>query len=302
MREATGVFYLCLERDIPPDHFKVYEIFGHNIAVRRVGGGIQIAKNACKHRGFKVMTCDQKAGSVICPYHGRPFQWANDYHIQIVGGAVFFSPKPFNLLNFDLPLGEEFGANALAVAAPFHLWMMNTADPNHLRNVHPHTFNRIFKSHEPVNVFIDGWQSEYQLPVDPEVVSKYRRYGGSEHFTHKLVGANLSITSFLDVFFSVECANPYDPRKPANWVPRNYYKDACLVETRFFIRKDVKMPELLKNLAMKNNRKILAEDEEIVSSWAHSWYGSQQTNWLPGEERIKHYCETIERTGLCNLT
>lgn len=287
--------YLCLKRDIPEGKYKTFDVFGRSVVAKNDGGKIVVARNACEHRGFRVCHGSGDATKIKCPYHGLLYNFKDQDLVHETNGAVFFGratpdkPKP----DFKPVLGDEFGFYSQVVNAPFHLWMQNTADPNHLNTVHADSFDRLFDGVTPYQVFIEDNYSQYVMPLKDEVVLKYRRYFKKDvwherGFMHMLHYPHLSVTSFLGVFFSVETATPHP------------IDDNCTqVYTRFFVAPDSGVPALLKRMAMDNNMKILQEDKAVVEQWAQH-YRNDAGHWLQGEERIKHFVEYFERSGLCS--
>ena len=91
----------------------------------------------------------------------------------------------------------------------------------------------------------------------------------------------------MNVFYSVETAIPSDS------------DSATEITTRFFVAPNIKVPGILKKMAMLNNRQILKEDADLVNKWAeHYLPGAGTAGWLPGEERIAAYVEWLESRGV----
>lgn len=284
--------YLCLTRDIPEGKFKCFEQHGRKLVAKKSDGFITVADNICAHRSFKVAE-GEGALPIKCPYHGHPFDFESELSTLVSGEFVFCGEPKGSAVPGAYPkmiLGEQFGESRMFVKAPFHLWMQNTADPNHLRTVHPETFHKLFANTIPKKVIILGKTSAYCLDVAPEIVNKYSRWADPESelfkdgFCHSLCFPHLSATSFLGCFFSVETALPVGK--------------GCEVHTRFFVAKDSKLPDLMKNMAMTNNRQILEEDRLLVERWAETYQNHQNVKWMPGEERIAAYVDQLERSGM----
>lgn len=281
--------YLCLRRDIPDGGYKTFDLSGHQLIAKKENTIITVAYNRCRHRQFRVAEgCS--IGEIKCPYHGLKFNFEDKLHVTVKNQAVFISSEKMENDRFFpmMNLGEEFGSYRTMVKAPFHLWIQNTADPNHLATIHPSTFNDIFLHHSPYNVEIhDSGDSSYLMPIKEIIKDKYRKYAVEDFwfdkdFYHMIYYPHVSITSFLGIFFSIETAMQIDD-------------DYTEVYTRFFVSHESKVPELLKKLAFENNKKILQEDGSLIEHWAKSYEYSKQTKWLPGEERVKAYADKIER-------
>lgn len=294
--------YLCLKRDIPKCSFKAFDMFGACL-VGYTGndGRIKVARNICAHRGFRIFEGEGEFKNPRCPYHGLPFnpeKGPEQFEVFESGEAVFISKpvagedtriKPL----FPVVLGEEFGFLTQKVKAPFHLWMQNTADPNHLKTVHPETFTRLFASYEARSEAFETNYSAYSMDLNDDVVRRYERYFIQEPnpwhdwgFTHMMFYPHLSVTSFLGVFFSVETA-----------IPTPEDESSTSVYTRFFVAPESKVPRLLKKMAMENNFTILQEDKDIVERWANQ-YNNEPGFFLKGEDRIKHYLAWLKIRGL----
>lgn len=280
--------YVCLKRDIPEGGYVTFDLFGDALIAKKDKDTITLAKNSCKHRGFKVATCAGR-GTIKCQYHGQRFEYEKRYTHHEFGEFVF-APKFLAgskiLTDISAEIGEEFGSHTQAVKAPFHLWMQNTADPNHLTTAHKDSFSKLFDGTRPEDVYISEFESSYRMRIKDDVVERYSRHfpGASSYFFHALGFPNLSVTSFLDVFYSVESVQP-----DAN-------NDSKVV-TRFFMRKGLK-PGLLSKIALEANIKILKEDKELVERWAQGYSYEPNTKWLPGEDRIKRYADEIRARGL----
>jgi hypothetical protein len=192
---------------------------------------------------------------------------------------------------FTVDLGEEFGSYEQRVRAPFHLWIQNTADPNHLEHVHPE-FRRMFTSGcTPHNVDLMRSYSEYSMSLSPDVVRRFEKYVTNQHwarmeFTHMLFYPHLSVTSFMGIFFSVETA-----------IPDREDETYTSVNTRFFVAPESKVSSLMKKMALEGNIRLLKEDKAFMESWANQ-YNNKAGFWMPGEERIKHYLNWCEMKGL----
>lgn len=245
------------------------------------GNGKNIEKNTmkkiCPHRGFQF-------DGTTCPYHGLSYPPKKECFVE--PGKIFGYLDGSEVEEFDESLGENFFSIKQRVQAPFYLWMQNVSDPNHLKNVHP-DFEKNFDG-DPFDVRFsdDSKISSYQIRVRQNIAEKYSKLVGNEvspFFFHMTLFPYVSCTSFLNVFMSVEDVEPVG-------------KGACEVDTRFFVRKGIKVPVTLKRLAANANRKILMEDREIVERWATT--AKITGNWLPGEDRIRVYCDLLTKHGL----
>ena len=280
--------FVALKRDIAEGGFNVFEGFKQSYIAKKEKGVVTLAKNACPHRGFKLKDCDGY-GPIKCQYHGQRFEWKSALtHHEF--GEFIFAPEFLGasqvLKDLSEKIGEQFGEHKQFVKAPFHLWMQNTADPNHLNSIHKDSFSKLFDGNRPENVYISEFESSYTMRIKDEAVERYKKHfdQASDWFFHYLAFPNLSVTSFLDVFYSIETANPVE--------------GGCEVTTRFFTGKDIKPNKLLNRMALDANIKILGEDKCLVETWASGYRYEADTKWLPGEARIKRYCDEIRARGL----
>jgi phenylpropionate dioxygenase-like ring-hydroxylating dioxygenase large terminal subunit len=278
--------YVCLKRDLKDGEYGVFEAMGVSYIAKSEKEKVTLSKNACSHRGFRVAECAGK-GPIRCPYHGQRFTFDRSLkHYEF--GEFIFAPDYLggSTTLSGLPLGEEFGSHEQTVMAPFHLWMQNTADPNHLTHAHKDSFSKLFDGSRPENVYISEYESSYMMRIKDEVVERYKKHfpDCSDHFFHYIAFPNLSVTSFLNVFYSIETANPAS-------------KQTSLVKTRFFMGKGLKTG-LLSKTALEANKKILKEDSDLVEKWALNYQYDPTTKWLTGEERIKRYADEIRARGL----
>jgi phenylpropionate dioxygenase-like ring-hydroxylating dioxygenase large terminal subunit len=281
------VSFLCLARDIKEGAHEVFDLFGESYIAKKEKGKITVGENRCSHRGMRVANCGGK-GPIKCQYHGQRFNYDRPVFHHEFGEFVFvptYLGQSQPLKDISPLIGEEFGRHEQFVKAPFHLWMQNTADPNHLTYAHKESFAKLFDGHRPESVYISEFESSYTMRIKDDVVDRYRKHFAEcgTDFYHYLAFPNLSVTSFLGIFYSVESANPLD--------------SGCLVTTRFFIRQGLK-PGLLAKLALEANQKILSEDKDLVEKWAEGYRYDPMTNWLPGEDRIKRYADEIRSRGL----
>lgn len=287
--------YLFLKRDIEPLEFMPFKsVNDHLIAAR--GDNIWVSKNVCPHRGMRVADECGKL-PLKCQYHGRKFEWDRGLNLAIFGEMVFYIEDArvnltgnSYLAEIGNDLGEEFGHYKMNVAAPFQLWVQNTADPNHLPTVHKANFSALFSGLTPFQVQMGENSSSYKMPINAAIMEQYRAMRSEpsvfgDGFFHMLVFPHLSITSFLGVFYSIETATPIDDKY-------------CQVHTRFFVSKKANVPGLLKRLALKSNIQVLKEDRDLITKLASSTaVKDHDPKWMPGEERIKHYCDHME--ALC---
>lgn len=280
--------YVCLKRDIKEGEYNVFESFDGPIIIKNDKDRLTVAKNSCRHRGFKVASCAGR-GSIKCQYHGQRFEFEKRYAHHEFGEFIFtpsFLGDSKALVKISEELGEEFGSHEQFVKAPFHLWMQNTADPNHLTTAHKESFSKLFDGSRPENVYVSEFESSYTMRIKDDVVERYQKHfsNAGTDFYHYLAFPNLSITNFLNVFYSVEYANPVDA--------------GSIVRTRFFVRKGLRAG-LLGRIALEANKKILAEDKDLMERWALNYkYVPSETKWLPGEERIRRYADEIASRGL----
>lgn len=279
--------YLCLKRDIKDGEYATFSIFGDEVIAKSDKGRITVAKNSCKHRGFKVASCAGR-GPIKCQYHGQRFEYEKRYSHHEFGEFLFvptYLASSQIFPKFSQNLGKEFGGHKMFVRAPFHLWMQNTADPNHLTTAHKNSFSKLFDGTRVESVYVSEFESSYTMRIKDEIVDRYASHYSecSDHFYHALGFPNLSVTSFLNIFYSVESANPAD--------------GGCEVTTRFFMRTDLE-PGLIGKVALESNIKILEEDRKLVEAWAVNYRYEPDTQWLPGEMRIKRYADEIRARQL----
>lgn len=236
----------------------------------------------CPHRGFPIAENES-----FCRYHGfsQPFDC-----------RLFEScwPHPNNYDDCIMEwiysnLGEQFHSVEQKVRAPWYLWMQNTADFLHVPHVHAGGFAEQFSSTIPFDVRIssDMANSSHRLMVKKSIRLSYELMLGkklSEYsFAHVLKYPNLSITSFLDVFYSLESAHAED--------------GGCVVKTKFYLSNKNPAPRALIRSAILANERTLEEDRVAMETWA---LGYRETgNWLNGEGRVRAFnvclkqCEVI---------
>ncbi len=181
-------------------------------------------------------------------------------------------------------LGKEFGWHEMQVKAPFHLWIQNTADPNHLKTIHGETFAKLFRDFIPHEEKIseDRMVSSYRMNVKYDIAKRYMKYKTKDFrsdFFHMIVFPHLSITSFLNIFYSIETAV-----QDGEWTN---------ITTRFFTSKNANIPKLLCKMALEANIKVLEEDRFIVNWWAEGQYEKIPSVILPGENRIHEYRKAL---------
>lgn len=233
----------------------------------------------CRHRGFPIVNGK-------CAYHGLCHP-APDDCFQKETKLVSEDPWPdIKALLNGCEKGRKFGTNAMYVACPWWVWMQNTADFRHLKQVHK-SFSSLFVG-EPYDVQIakKGFCSSHKIKVRPELVRWYSDQLGvkvQDYFAHALSYPAISMTSFLGVFFSEE---------------RAFYGlgDTCQIKTTFFTAPDMQVPAAILGSALEANLRILAEDKALCEAWAPT--ARVTGNWLSGEERVRAYCEVLGRHGL----
>ncbi len=284
-------YYLCLKRDLAEGKYRCIKVSDGLIATLKQGVPV-VGLNKCAHRGFKVA---EEHGNlpIKCPYHGRAYNFEKTFDTDQFGEFIFVVKDEIGIFevacsNFGDALGAEFGSYAQTVDAPFYLWMQNTADPNHLRSIHKSGFAELFEGVKPQDVVIKYNYSSYTMPIKENIVRKYEKAicPIEDHtFFHAMIGPNLSITSFLGLFYSVEAANHID----------DY---TTHVETRFFVGKNSKVPMLIRQSALQSNIKVLREDKAAVEKWAETFDIRDSPEWLPGEERIQAYIKMIHQMGI----
>jgi phenylpropionate dioxygenase-like ring-hydroxylating dioxygenase large terminal subunit len=229
-------------------------------------------------------------GTIRCPYHGQRFDYEHKVRHHEFGEFVFL-PSFLGASKFlsEFSVADEFCEMRTPVKAPFHLWIQNTMDTHHLNAIHGKTFGKLFDSQLPENVNISEFESSFTVRIKDEICDKYAKYGDPDSdlfksgWTHYMGFPNLSVTSFLGIFQSVESVEPTPD-------------GGCMVSTRFFA--GPKVPKLLKQMAMTANHAILNEDAAIVERWARSYKQGSECEWLPGESRISAYAQEIKARGL----
>lgn len=188
------------------------------------------------------------------------------------------------LLLFCEEKGEEYHKSDIQVAAPAKLWSQNTMDPHHINYVHKTSFGRLFDSSMPYGSWIttDRRLSGYRLKVKDEVVERYRELLGEkvdrDYFEHIFLFPNLSLTSFLGLFYSIEIATDLSNEAKS-----------CRVVSIFYSRKGWWIPDPLRAASIYANNKILDEDKNLCETWAKTYDQATGKNWMPGEERIQAY-------------
>lgn len=284
--------YVCLSRDVDEGRYLVTRVMNDELIVWRKNGSLLAALNVCPHRGFPIAAGIGEL-PLKCRYHGLRFNEVPQWNIYESCGFAFLGhpgdgAKDIDQMliagSFDL-MGEEFGSVEEPVRAPYSLWMQNTMDPKHVQYVHPGFVSIFAAPVQPHSLSIsdDNSVSSYRLNVVKDVAARYQRNLGSEipsSFFHGSVSPHLSVTSFLNVFFSVETAQPIDGFA------------RCVVRTRFFQRRGAAIPGTLLRLAMVRNRVLLKEDRDVVETWAlgRPWAPSV---WHSGEERIRAYRDSV---------
>lgn len=226
----------------------------------------------CQHRGH-VLDGNK------CPYHGLT---------SPIPDSCFVS-EPVSRGTFDITwcesieddLGQAFFTYDMPVKTPAHLWMQNVMDHHHVPIIHKDSFARQFASHIPYDVCIGNKASSHRLRVKPEVIEVYKRLCGdgvSDNFYQITEYPHLSVTNFLNVFYSFETVKAVSANE-------------CRVTTKFFRSKNNRSPSVLSEAYIEANKEILKEDRAIMESWAGTYHDHKHVNWLPGEDRIKHYVE-----------
>lgn len=285
--------YLCLDKDLPAKgDFRTMcaDGIGSVVVITKDGHPV-VAKNECRHRGFQV--CEKEFGTlpIDCPYHGQRFFFEKKTEAFVFNNFVFLKS-----LETILPpaikairLGNEFFEKKMIVGCSRSMWIQNTMDCNHLEYVHKDGFANVFAERYPVHMgTIEGHSSFHELLVKPEIVEFYRKHCdvprgtdlyAPERFTHSVVGPNLSVTTFLGIFTSIEIITP---------VAKNF----CSVHTRFFTTLGVTVSKHLLRAARIANERILEEDKAICERWAQGNPTKQDVVWMSGEERIRQYVAT----------
>lgn len=289
--------YVCLTRDVPNGGFKTIDLFGHPLLLTwksdAVANQIHVDSNLCRHRSTRVVLEESGQGTQFrCPYHGLKHQISGKYDVAEVGEFLFIGKLPETFLkdfvDVSTDLGEQFHKSVMEVDCPFHLWMQNTADPNHLDSVHSEGFAEQFQRPAlpyDVRISVDNVVSSYQIEVERKVVENFANLTNRKFeempdgFWHAIVAPHLSVTRFLDIFYSVETAVPHG--------------EGCLVTTRFFSSRKHPLPSILISRARKANMQILKEDKQICELWAGTYDKSDHDFVLKGEERIQSYLRAI---------
>lgn len=281
--------FLCTTDDVPEGtHFPI-SLFGRRLIVFNKMNNYAVYENRCSHRGMP-FTYEPGTCKLTCRYHGKSFSFNNPLEMFQCGKFLLFK-RPSEetdqaLSEFSSRLGEKFGELETYTSAPFHLWMANTMDPHHLRVVHKNGFAKMFD--DPPRVFEEmfatgDYLSSYKIRVKDSVRSEYMRHFKMSmplSFSHVSLFPNLSLTSFLGVFYSIETMIPC--------------VNGTKIKTAFYTRKNLKVSKLLCNLAMRSNRKTLDEDAELLNEFAKTYDPNREINWLPGEDRVRKYLELYD--------
>lgn len=238
----------------------------------------------CPHRGH-VMAEGR------CPYHGLCLPVGKDSFAK-PGRTISAASSPFPPFDDSAmdtlcdDMGPMFSSNDMLVAAPWFLWMQNTMDFNHLKTVHKTFGSQFDPDAVPCDIHVsEDWKdSSYRIPVRKDVHKSYERICGKSlppYFFHATNFPALSVTSFLNVFYSVETVKDVD--------------GATMVSTKFFESARNRLPKSLLNQAAKSNLALLLEDKAIMESWATTYHLRRDKNWLPHEQRIQIFCAVLER-------
>ncbi len=287
--------YLCLSRDVAQNGYRKLDRSGKSLLITRSKhNNVFVDENVCRHRGYPVAQEEAGLLPLRCPYHDLVFHNLGQIPAQEFRGFIFQGSHWDHVTGTELSIlssiGEEFGKHEMAVEAPAALWMQNTMDPGHLVTVHKNSFARFF----PDDLSIDcvnlgkGNFSSYRLPLRQEISESYKRFTSSDSefyfFRHLSCFPNLSVTTFAGVFASVESVEDRGAR--------------CFVTTRFFLHASAKdVPKKLLAFALGANRTTLEEDKKVCEGWAKGRYTRSPDLWLPGEERVRHYFELLNKKG-----
>lgn len=231
----------------------------------------------CPHRGFPIPD-----GSSACPYHGL-----------CLSSVPASCDRSFPVFDFDQgigdrmveDMGDRFFSVELSVSAPWWLWMQNTADFLHVKSVHPHFSAQLEGMPFDVRISADLQNSSHKIAASHRVAHSIQRLLKKDlpkTFTHVLKYPALSMTSFMDVFYSIETA----------WEKG---ASSCLVSSHFFLSKRNRAPAGLIAAVKEANRKILDEDRQIVEAWAPT---AMNGGWLFGEARVAAFNECLKRDGI----
>jgi phenylpropionate dioxygenase-like ring-hydroxylating dioxygenase large terminal subunit len=259
-------FYLCMSSDLEEGKYKVFESLG--LIATKINGKTVVAENVCSHLGSRVAKCSGTL-PLHCKFHGVRFSFERQL-ISTNGQFIFVNDTQFEEHSIPTFDAVEFGNYEMIIEAPLHLWAKNTVDFNHLKTVHP-VFSKRFEG-KPYDVDISTDKSSHKIKVCKEMADRFE--SKNDYFEHTLVYPNLSMTSFLGIFHSVESMFKIDETR-------------TIINTRFFVDKSIDLHVGLKRTILANNIEILLEDKEAVEEW---FKGDCEKNaLLSGDERIMAY-------------
>lgn len=247
--------------------------------VKKESHGIYIGSALCPHRGMPFIECGKAAYNLTCPYHGLPFkpdEELNSFSQLIFNGSVgdgwkFLSQTLSNL-------GQLFQTEIHTVQCSPQVWMENTMDFGHVAQIHKAGFADLFVGN-PYDVVIGHQHSMWSLQVAQSAKDSLKGYANPDScFKHFVAYPNLSITTFLDLFISIETVIPN--------------LNACNVHTRYFLAKDREIPANLLRAAIKANQTLLKEDRDLCEALQPT-YDSTSSLYLAFEQRIKAFREWL---------
>lgn len=281
--------YICLKRDIAENEHQVVEGFSGSFILKKQNNSILVAKNECQHRGLKVTDCGGK-GPLRCKMHGQRFDFKPALRHHEFGEFIF-APEWLGasekLTDISTKVGEEFGSFTETLKAPFHLYVQQSMDLNHIPVVHPTTSNRHFYNLIPESVYLSEFESSFEIRVLDETVQKFQNIfkTSSEYMTQIMGFPNLMVTNFLDVFITVSSVKQIG--------------DQSEVYSRFFWGKDVEPNTLLAKKMIEEAKRVFEEDRPVIETWAKSPKHTD-VQWMPNETRIKRYVDELIARGFIN--
>lgn len=289
--DAEDFNFVCLSRDIESGFAREIKLpDGKSYVVSRNKNHLSLSPNLCTHRGFPVLKEGEiKRLPISCPLHSNRFI-PSEIQIREKGGAILLKDGPstteYWIGKLIENLGEQYQEETNYLDCPPELWLWGTMDPNHLQTVHPKGFAKMFAElpPKPEHIEIEPKGSSYSLLISDSYRERFIKAlkveGGLDaYFRHYVLYPNLSVTSFLGVFMSIETVTATNA--------------GCVVRTRFFTSKHYQVPSVLIALAREGNRNILSEDADSCEQWAKGEPFSRPTAWMRGDERAKAYWEHL---------
>lgn len=295
-----GYEFLCLESEVPksPDCLVIETDIGQ-LAVRRSVEGdswIEGLRTTCKHMGASLMR-----GSThrpVCAIHGT----CHDRKELVVplfnaGGLIFRGQKD---------PGPEMLLHAVGLRGPQYLmfdqwttrgiftrqmWIENTIDVSHIPYVHAGGFGDVLEAAPCRTWNYEGGNSLGVTRIKPNAVTGLRKItqiDDAPNFRQVVIGRNLSVTNFADVFFSVEHVGRQGRDTWGTKIdPGTVVTTKFLYDPKKFIANGRRI-ELFLQVVRNSNREILNEDKWMLDRLDKTAYESGKLE-LPRDARIAHH-------------